>query len=258
LIPALTQNQSLAADASGDGTLSLADASSIARIAAGLDTHVPAGANVGSDWFMVPVPAPAPNQTVVSPAPALSINGSIAYSPLAATAAGQDYLTGLFGDVSANWVTVAPLVPQYGSGFKAIEALSRRRSRTPALLSVLPLPAPRPDAVAVAIRLDGASRAISFDLELGFDPADMAVESIRAGGIAGTFTVTSNTSQPGRVRISMFSAKAIGRPGQLVVVTFKDLSGSRRLAAVSLGGFIDEGLLPAAILNGAVRLGRQR
>ena len=70
--------------------------------------------------------------------------------------------------------------------------------------------------------------------------------------------VAVKTGVPGRVRISMFSAEALGKSGDLVVVTFKVAQGSRRVSAVNLSGFVDEGAVPVAIKNGTVRMKKQR
>jgi len=124
----LTSDQRLAADVTGDGTVSALDATRILQFVAGIkrcsvtrpmactmDADCPpaevctlrfaAAQACGSDWLFRPVPAPAPNQTLVQPQ--LSSNmcqqGAINYSSAPAALSGQDFIAILFGDTTGNW-----------------------------------------------------------------------------------------------------------------------------------------------------------
>jgi hypothetical protein len=101
----LTAAQRLAADVSGDGTVSTFDAALLLQRAVGDMTPFPAAQVCGSDWLFVPAPAAAPNQSAIAPALATGTcePGAIAFSPLAAGAGGQDFTAVLLGDCTGNW-----------------------------------------------------------------------------------------------------------------------------------------------------------
>jgi Dockerin type I domain len=102
-----TPDQSLAADVTGDGTVSTLDASLMLQFQVGLINHFPVSeAEVcGSDWIFRPDAAAAPNQTVVPPMVANKVcqQGEISFDPFVAPVAGQDFVAILFGDVTGNW-----------------------------------------------------------------------------------------------------------------------------------------------------------
>ena len=101
----LSSSQALAGDVSGNGTVSALDASMILQRVVGLRSQFPAGVACGSDWHFVPVPAPAANQTLVSPSTAGGTcqSGAIRFEPLTGSATGQDFLGIPIGDVTGNW-----------------------------------------------------------------------------------------------------------------------------------------------------------
>jgi len=101
----LSPIQLLAADVSGDGTLTDLDVMLILRRSVGADSQFPIAQACGSDWLFIPTPAPVPNQEVLAPqiAGGACQPGGVKYSPLATAAAAQDFDAVLFGDVTGNW-----------------------------------------------------------------------------------------------------------------------------------------------------------
>jgi hypothetical protein len=101
----LDARQRLAADVSGDGTISTFDASLILQRAVGTASTFTASQLCGSDWLFVPDATAVPNQSLVTPGLAASVctMGSITYGPLAASASGQNFVAVLLGDVTGNW-----------------------------------------------------------------------------------------------------------------------------------------------------------
>jgi hypothetical protein len=97
--------QALAADVTGDGTVSALDATRILQMVVGLPPGFVAAQRCGSDWLFVPVPAAVPNQSLIQPlaGPTTCQPGAIAYSPLATDATGQDWQAVPIGDVTGNW-----------------------------------------------------------------------------------------------------------------------------------------------------------
>ncbi|MFN8640512.1 MAG: right-handed parallel beta-helix repeat-containing protein [Candidatus Binatia bacterium] len=102
---ALDGGQRLAADVTGDGTVSPLDATLILQRAVGLPAAFNAATACGSDWLFAPNASVVANQSVVPPALANGscVAGSLTYAPLAADASGQSFTAILLGDVTANW-----------------------------------------------------------------------------------------------------------------------------------------------------------
>ena len=80
------------------------------RITAGLITRFEVAQTCGSDWAFIPVPAPAPNQTLTTPQMRTGVcqAGAITFEPLASPAPNQDFSAVLFGDVTGNWQPTTP------------------------------------------------------------------------------------------------------------------------------------------------------
>jgi hypothetical protein len=101
----LDAQQRLAADVTGDGTISALDATLILQRAVGLNTAFAAATACASDWLFVPNATAVPNQSVVPPSVSSGtcVMGSLTYGPLTATANGQSFTGVLLGDVTGNW-----------------------------------------------------------------------------------------------------------------------------------------------------------
>jgi len=102
---ALTPLQALAGDVTGDGTLSVLDATRILQRVVGALPQFPAAQLCSSDWLFVPAAGSATNQSVAQPGytAGACTAGAIAFQPLAGDAAEQDFQAILIGDVSGNW-----------------------------------------------------------------------------------------------------------------------------------------------------------
>jgi hypothetical protein len=106
-----TDNQLLAADVTGDGTVSSLDATRILQFQAGTLTRFEVADECQSDWLFRPSPAMIPNQTLVEPeiSADLCVQGAIVYGAgFMPPASGQDFTAILFGDVTGNWMPAAP------------------------------------------------------------------------------------------------------------------------------------------------------
>lgn len=101
----LSPEQHLAADVTGNGTVSALDATLILQFQAGLIAQLPAGDLCNSDWLFVPVPSPTPDQTLVPPALTGGVcqAGRITLTGFAPPLAGRDFHAVLIGDVTGNW-----------------------------------------------------------------------------------------------------------------------------------------------------------
>ena len=124
----LSNDQQLASDVTGNGTVSALDAARILQHQAGFgicsvsttttcltNSNCPMGETCvhrfaaalacGSDWLFRPVPSPAPNQTLVQPHLATNMcqEGAISYTSEVLPLSGQDFIAILFGDTTGNW-----------------------------------------------------------------------------------------------------------------------------------------------------------
>ncbi|MBX3024070.1 hypothetical protein KF840_04085 [bacterium] len=106
---ALTPQQLLVTDVTGDGRVTALDAARILQLLAGRRAHLPIAEQCGSDWAFIPAPAAMPNQLVTAPqtVPACA-PGAIAFSPLVPPVSGQDFLALAFGDCDAEARTPTP------------------------------------------------------------------------------------------------------------------------------------------------------
>lgn len=101
----LDSAQRLAADVTGDGTVSTLDATLVLQRAVGVTAPFAASTACGTDWLFVPAATVVPNQSIVPPAlsGATCVLGSITYGLLTGAAGGQDFTAIPLGDVTANW-----------------------------------------------------------------------------------------------------------------------------------------------------------
>jgi hypothetical protein len=98
----LSPNQTLAADVTGDGTISALDASYASRYAVGLIDHVPVATTNGSDWLFLRCDAYAfPGAPGCVPPVRL-------FTPIVQVESNLGFYAILYGDVTGNWLpTVA-------------------------------------------------------------------------------------------------------------------------------------------------------
>jgi glucose/arabinose dehydrogenase len=148
--------QALGADVTGNGAISALDASRILQFDLGIITQLPVGNTCNSDFAFVPTPAGAPNQLVISPqsAPGTCQRGAIAYQPLSASAANQDFLAVLYGDVTGNWPGTLTPTPT-GTPTSSVTATPTRTSSptiTPTTATRSPTRSPTRTPTASATR----------------------------------------------------------------------------------------------------------
>lgn len=104
-------DQRLAGDVTGNGTVSALDATRILQFQGGVLTRFAVADACGSDWVFRPTPVMVPGQTLVQPqiSGGTCLKGAISYGELfSPPAAGQDFVAILFGDTTGNWPLVLP------------------------------------------------------------------------------------------------------------------------------------------------------
>jgi hypothetical protein len=257
----LTGNQRLAADATGNGFLTSFDSARIAQFSVGLIAQLPVAVVNGSDWSFVPSAQAEPNQQVSNPFPAGNQQGRIRYSPIVESAENQDFLAILYGDVSGNWVGVCPAPGGGGSGgidaaaAGGAGALLEAASATAGRLVLPDLRAKPGDLLAVPVRAEGLSGAVSFYLDLRFDPSVLRLVRVDLGAGASGFSLTPNLTEAGRARLALFHTRPLAGDGDLVVATFEVIGRVGSRTTLALPAFtVNEGRIAAAAEEGSVRV----
>ena len=108
----MNATQRLACDVTGNGTATTLGATNFLQQRVSLISRFPVAEACASDWLFVPIPAAAPNQTVIQPQnmPAVTTcqPGAIELAPLAGQVTNQDFAAVLVGDCTGNWQRATP------------------------------------------------------------------------------------------------------------------------------------------------------
>lgn len=258
----LTPNQRLAADVTGNGSLTSFDSARIAQLTVGLITQFPVASLNGGDWTFVPTPGTEPNQSITQPFPPGAQQGSIGFLPIIESAENQDFLGILYGDVSGNWQPpiCGPSSPRAAAPAQAEGALLPADPGGIAGASGGSLDLPKlvvrtGDVIRVPIVARGAAQAISFYLDLRFDPAVLSLRQVEPGTAASRFNLTSNPQERGRARLALFDTAPLGADGEVAVATFEVIGKAGDRTTLSLPVCtVNEGRIAVRVKEGVVRV----
>jgi hypothetical protein len=230
--------QRLAGDVTGNGSLSALDAAHILQRLVGLLPRFSAAVKCDSDWLFDPVAPSGTGRRPITPLLTTSScrRGAIAYEPLAADQAQQDFVGILLGDCTGNWQPAgAALLAQAEGGAAEVRLRVSRRTADGRL------------RVPIAVDTDGAYNAVDLTLAVGPGLRPAAVEPLKAA--AGALVV-SNLTAPGRVRVALAS----GAPLQAGAILVLDLQADEGAAADVrlLRALVDD--QPALATTGASRV----
>jgi sugar lactone lactonase YvrE len=255
----LTANQRLAADASGNGTLTSFDSARIAQFSVGAISQLPVAVFNGADWAFVPSPQSEPNQQISSPYPPGAQKGFIEYSPIVESAENQGFLAILFGDVSGNWQGVCPdpeSLPASLLEGRLLAPSGDAQAGTAAGAGRLILPSLRVrqgDSFTVPVDAAGAAGAVSFYLDLRFDPAVLRLDGVSAGAAVPGFSLTSNLTEAGRARLALYSTAPTAGDGEVAAVRFTAIGRAGSRSTVTLPAYtVNEGQIPVEVREGSV------
>lgn len=266
-------NQILAADTTGNGSVSSLDATRIQEYRVGIITRMPVATSCGSDFAFVPVPGPMGPPTPVAPVPSSvpCTRGAIFYDALSSGASGQNFDAVLFGDVTGNWT--------YGGGGSAsLEALQNAsegeaEAEAEESGSAVTAAAPACDGDAACLALDPADVSIDScgstqvviaaanlsgiqGVDLGIAiPASVEVASVKKGELARgqKCSLVSNVAD-GVLRISLSCVKPINGGGALLAVNLRGAAnGSGALSFTKCG--LNEGNPACETTGGNVSVG---
>jgi hypothetical protein len=186
-----TEQQRLACDATGDGTISTLDAVYLLQFSAGLIDHLPVAKLCDSDWLFYPVPGPEENQQIIPPAMVGGAcqQGAIVLNPLVGSAPQQNFKGILLGDCTATG-------PQRGSSRRAGSTTLAGAARQGQY-----------GRFTVPIYVKTASPFEALDLRLQFDTTASFVGATARGDAVGA--LTSAQAVDGQLSISLASAQPI-------------------------------------------------
>lgn len=211
----LSTAQALAADVSGNGTVSAYDASLILVHVVGTLLEFPVADRCGSEWVFIPQPEGAPNQNCTAPAPAGCTVGCIEFTPLTASADGQNFEALTYGDVTGNW--------QPTGGGAAVMAAARVRSTGAVELG---RPQRRGRQVRVPVNVNGTDSFRALDLTVEYDPATLRFRDAHRPRGGTPTALATNSGVPGRLRIAF--ASGTPRPaGDALVLHFEAVGATR-------------------------------
>ena len=224
---ALSSLQQLAGDVTGDGTISVLDATNILKLSAGVINRLPAGQSCDSDWLFYPRPDPAQNQLVVTPLVASGScrQGNIELSPMLTTASHQDFEGILLGDCTGNWTqSIGGAFRLTAGGGFTVNAGSLRRTAG----SRLRLP--------IYVQSPGPFQAM--DLTIGYDDSKLQFRSVLTHGAANSALTSVNDDVPGVIALSMANAAPIDSTGVILIVEFTGVTDDAAVRLLS--GQVDE------------------
>ena len=196
---ALSPAQILACDVTGNGSLSVLDASMILQYKSGLITSLPVAQACASDWAFLPVQS---STSAFQPVQPQMLTGSCqagaeAFSPLVGISSGVDFAAVLFGDCTGNW--------QPSVAATMVSGLS-----TPALRSAPSVWVGRAwrhgrrIGIPLYVRRDGGFQGL--DVQVSYDPAVLNARGVRRTGTTQGTAMAANTATPGQMIISLASA----------------------------------------------------
>jgi hypothetical protein len=242
----LTPNQLVAADASGNGTVSSLDASRIAQYIVGLN---PTGAT--GTWKFAPV--------------------NISYSATTSQVSGEDYAAILVGDVTGNWTNPPSLAELLEIG-EIVPGLFEGGDAAP------PSKAPAGDSSEGSVDVSFAERrnlqqgeivripvrvgevtgrnVTAFDFEVSFDPATLRPVGVdKFASLSASFSVFSNAGIEGRLKIAAFGVAPLAGRGDLIHLLFEVIGP--KSGALNWENFtFNEGEVQSKTKAGAVRIRR--
>ena len=119
------------------------------------------------------------------------------------------------------------------------------------------LAASKGQTVRVPIRARDLPAAISFYLDLRYDPSVVRLIRLENGAATATrFSFTPNTIESGRARVALFSTTPLGgTDSEIAVAVFEVVGTTGSVSPVSIAGWtVNEGQLGASVNEGSIRV----
>jgi hypothetical protein len=214
-ISQLTPYQMIAADVTGNGSVSAMDASYVLRYYVGLISGFP----VDEDWKFVPVSFPINNSNwAIAP-------DSIRFQPLNADKANQDFVGIVYGDVSGNWT--------------ALSTPMLARATDPPKLKFGNLEQNKDGTCVLPILLDKASDVFSFGLSFQYDQNQFQLLAAELTATHSESPLFAYSDHQGKLKLGLAATKPMNQIGPIVKLIFKPKEGMQNAesALFSIGEF---------------------
>lgn len=198
----LTPYQRIAADVTGDATISAFDAALIMRYSVRLETKFPVMADSLDWWDFVPT------SFTINDTNWVAHPDSLVYQPLDKDQFNQDFIGIIYGDVSQNWIS---------STGQAIEA------NKVSIIASLELGNFQPGQngfIEVPILIENSNSISSAEIELEFDRQILDIMNVATTELSKGFMMNYNAKN-GNLKIALAAAKPITGSGSLVNIIFK-------------------------------------
>ena len=256
---AMSPNQRLAGDVTGNGTLGALDASEVARYSVGLVDHFDVAVATLSDWKFVRCDAYAyPGD----PGCGAAIYD---YNPIGAGVTGQNFYAVLYGEVTGNWQPATGFAASSSTrgtsleeqgAVKADQLAAERFRRNPpeqvvraagtppaelTLHGWTPLRAGERRQLTIDVR--NADGILGLDLSLKYDPSRIAIVSVDPIGIGAGLNV-AHGELDGTHRISAYGVLPLTGNGSVLTVTIEGVKDAGRQLPLTMTGTANEGGIP--------------
>ena len=239
----LNTNQLIAADVSGNGTPTSFDAALIAQYV----VQLPNSGNAGA-WVFVP-----PFKTYAT----------------VGNMSGEDYKAILIGEVSGDWNPSGAAALLLSNSVTAIGrepfsslAGGRNGGRGPELsIGQIRATTGQTLTIPVALTYPGGTPPLkAYQFEITYDPAVVVPDGAGADGtntLSAGFSVVTNPTTPGRLRMAVFGAGSISSAGTLVNLRFRVVGGRNSTSTLAIEGLVlNEGNPAATVKSGSVTVRR--
>ena len=111
----------------------------------------------------------------------------------------------------------------------------------------------RMSVTTLGVSTPGVEGMISATLELTYDPTVLAVQTTGTGSLTPGWSLSSNTTTPGTVRLSLAGTAAVTGPGTLAEVTVQVVGDPGAVSPLAwVQATLNEGVIPATAENGQV------
>ncbi len=196
----LSPYQSIAANTSGDSTVSALDASNVLRYSVGLIDRFPIMKDDGDFWRFLPL------SSILTDADWFKASSSLHYAPLAEDRYKQNFLGIVYGDVSQNWQPTM---------------LNKNlpRSATVANLSFGPGRETSPSIVQIPILFDCEIEVAALQLDIRFDARELKFISLEKGQSIDGFLVVHHVIDD-IIKIALAGANPTMVHGELMCLNF--------------------------------------
>jgi hypothetical protein len=224
----LSAGQQVAADVSGDATISSWDASLVAQFVVRLISRFPVAQSAGSDWAFVP--------------------SSETRSVRNASSPGVSFTGIFYGDVSGNWGELCPFESVKAEGAASADDATATRAHAsgpsafgssgggggrgggapPASVEIFAASTPvqvSADEWEVTLGVQGGSGVLGLDLEILHDGTILDMTDARPVDAAAHFALNRNAVE-GRFLLSCYAAAPMRDTGRFLVLRLRSREGS--------------------------------